>query len=76
LSQTIFLGVGLVIVSAIHLIPAILTGEIPANPPIKPLTRSGKPEEFWITFGVFTAAGITGTLILIWNVGHFYFGTD
>ena len=73
-SQNVFLGVALIGVSALHLIPAMLTGEIPANWPIKPLTRSGKPQQFWITFSLFAAAAIVGTLLLLLAMLRSFFG--
>lgn len=67
MSQSVFIGAALIAVSAYHLIPAILTGEIPATWPVKPLTRSGKPKEFWVTFGAMVASGTIGAIMILWS---------
>ena len=52
-------------VAAFHLVPAVLTGEIPSKWPVYPLTREAKPEQYRITFGVFLAAGAVGVAVTI-----------
>lgn len=64
-----FVGLGLMVVSAFHLIPAILTGTIPSRWPVRPLTRDGKPEQFKATFRVFLCTGFVGTMILAFALG-------
>ena len=59
------LGVALLVVSGIHLVPALLWGWIPANWPVHPLTRAGKPEQFWATFTVFAIAALVGAALLV-----------
>lgn len=71
--EGVFIGLALVGVSAFHLIPAVLVGEIPARWPVKPLTRDGKPEQFWMTFSVFSAAGLVGLVTLFWQSWHYFY---
>lgn len=60
-----FVGMGLIVVAAIHLVPAILTGTIPSNWPVRPLSRTEKPRQYLITFAVFSLAGFVGVALLI-----------
>ena len=73
MQQSIFMGVSFIAVSAFHLIPAILSGEIPARWPVKPLTRSGKPKQFWATISVFAATGFVGLVMLLWVTWSYFF---
>lgn len=59
-----FVGIGLVAVGLFHIIPALVTGEIPARWPVAPLRKDNKPSEYNITFGVFAAAAIFGGILI------------
>lgn len=60
-----FVGLGLVGVAAYHLIPALMTNTIPTTRRGRPLRSADKSSEYRITLGVFLAAGLLGTGILI-----------
>ena len=59
-----FVGVGLIVVSLLHLIPAIATGEIPARWPYAPLTKETQPEHYKVTFAVFSIAAFAGAILV------------
>lgn len=65
-----FIGLGLTVVAAFHLIPAITTGRIPSNWPVSPLSREAKPLEYRITFNAFALAGIIGIGLLLASAAH------
>lgn len=64
--ESVFVGVALIAVSALHLVSAALAGELPATWPVKPLTRCAQPRQFWATSAIFTLAGVTGAFLAIW----------
>lgn len=64
---------GLLIVSAIHLIPALFDGEIYTTKLGRPLTKAENPIAYKNTFAVMVAVGLVGLAILIF--GALYSGS-
>ncbi|MEP9359311.1 hypothetical protein [Sphingomonas sp. KR3-1] len=70
MTTTEFVGLALIGVAAFHLVPAIATGTIPSNWPVRPLTGEAKPTQYRITFGVFAVAGLLGIALLLASLAH------
>ena len=59
-----FIGLGLIVVGLFHVIPALVTGKIPARWPIAPLRKDNKPDQYKTTFAVFVTAIIGGAILV------------
>lgn len=62
-----FLGAMLIGFSAIHVIPAVLTGKMPQKWPTKPITREDNPIRFRFSLGIFASIGLIGVAMSFWG---------